>query len=320
MKRVIILFLLIVSVFSFTVGAVSDKIKFNGIDDGIEWEYQEITRLIYGDSHCNVENAGVKYRIDNKSNDIWLFVAVFDYISVPDDPDVKLIIYAEDEKFTHAAALPDPSINGERFTFNALGHFDGNGGISYEVRLGVKNGIPAEYKLRLQFADSDGHVSNIYDLNIVNGERTTAAAPETVKPVINTTRAVISKAPKTTKLRTTKAATEKTTVLKTTKAAKSTAVPKTTAVHTTKPTTAKANKTAEPKTTKQKTTKLPKTETVTAYKNETAASVSASESADLSVIKTNLSAGEKYKTAVIASGTVAVILIAALCTAGKKRG
>lgn len=306
------LFLLSVWIFSFTAGATSYKINFNGIDDGMEWEYQDVTRLIYGDSHCNVDDAGVKYKTDNSSNDIWLYFAVKDYKSEPYDPDVKLIIYAEDEKFVYAAVSPDPSINEERFTFNALGHFDENNGISYEVRLGVKNGIPAEYKLRIQFADSDGNVSNIYDLNIINSERTATNAPVTPRTVIRTTRAATTKAPKTTKIRTTKATTEKSTVAKT---AKSTAAPKTTAVHTTKPATTK-----KIRTTKIKTTKPPKKETVTVYKSETAPSVSVSESADLSAIKTNLSAGEKYKTTVIASGTVAVILIAALCAAGKKRG
>lgn len=309
MKKTSALILALALVFVSSFSAFSFKISFDGADNGIEWLEAEIIHLLSNDSHSGIRTAFLRYYVDFDSYDIWMLVQIKDDAMERDDKDIKIILYAEDERIEILPYEGYKPVNVDKYTVEAKSYFDMARGMSSEIRLGIKNGIPDGYKFRIQFADSSGTLSNIKDIIIRNPEETTTEAEETESEAERT------KAPPTTKKeRTTK---EKTTRLRTTRV-----------------TTTKITTTRPPKTTKAKTTVAPKpvalpsaqataseasTEPSTQSLSTTALETVTETELVVSEVSKAISSSEKYKTAIFASAAVALILIVSLSALSAKK-
>lgn len=319
MKRItaFISALLLVLVFSFNV--FSFRISHDGIDNGTEWLKAETISLLPFGSHSNIDKAFLKYYVDYDSYDIWMLIQLRDSSMEYNDEDIKIIIFAENEEITINPSEEYAPVNEDKYTVDAKSVFDNARGMSSEIKLGIKNGIPDEYKFRIQFADSNGTLSNIRDITIKNPESSTttkaveteAEKETTKKTTTTTTKKERTTKEKTTKMRTTKATTIKVTTTKVT----TTKPPKTTKTKTTKPTKTTKVTTAKADNKHRATDSAISSEQVTTSNIETTSSAEATTAA----VSETLSASEKYKTIIFASGAVALILIAALSALNAKK-
>lgn len=321
---------LLILTFSFP----SFAIHFDGYDDGLEWDKSEPIVLMNGESNSNIDFAFVKYIVEPKTNVVWMCVMYRDDEIEKGEDDAGFIMTSGGEDFFCSSSGTANAPDDEHFKFEAISTINENHGVTCEVRLGIKDGISAEYPMKIQFLDAQGRYSNVYHFTIKNPK----AAVSTAKP----TAAKTTKAPKST---TEKRTTVKTTVPKTTVPKKTTTrivtdgeLPYTRRVRTTAP--AKITKAAGGVT--QKTTKVKTTKAKTSKKSGSSSKKNATEPAGTVLIMereviisqvyvtqentvdndalTTLSKGGKYKIIIICVSAVALISLAAFgASSGKKK-
>lgn len=322
MKRTAAVFLSLILVLVFSFGSFSAKIVHDGADNGTEWLQAQTLSLIQGESHSGIKTAILKYYVDYDVYDIWMCVQIRDKNMIPQDEDIKIIIYAEGEKIIINPSAGDNYFNEDKYLVDARSVFDITNGLTSEIRLGIKNGIPDEYKFRIQFADAEGNLSNIRDVTIRNPAVSSAKAPETKKeenkttkkPAVSTEKQERSTQAKTTKQKTTKATTIRLTSAKTTKPPKTTALPKSTKPEKTTAVSKSSLKAAAKSITCAKTSSA-----LTINESKTKAKATLVEKTTAEIPAEKLSATDKYKTVIFASGAVTLILIASLSAINIKK-
>lgn len=153
-------------------------IKIDGMDDGTEWEYAQHIHLFSGDSHSSVVFGYVSCCADSKNRDIMLCVLAQDKELDRENQLAGLRLTVDGNEYRVYYNIETEPLSDEYYTFDAHSSVDENNGATCEIIIGVKNGIGAEFPMKIQFIDSEGNFSNIYSFSVKNSELTSTAAAE----------------------------------------------------------------------------------------------------------------------------------------------
>lgn len=328
MKRLLCAVAALLMLLAFAVSAFS--VTVDGIDGGAEWDGAPVKRLFSGESNCKVNFAAVKAKVASSESAVYLCFMFKDPDAALFNPAAGVILNVGNDTFTVTMESAPCSDDTADHSFDAAITADQNHGMTCEIRLGVKHGVPKSLDMSVRFIDTAGELSNHYAFTVENTEysetQPVIVAPPTERPAAPPTEkpAKTTKAKKTT---TQRDITEKQTTRKaTTKRPKTTIRPvKTTAERTTKAQTQRTTK--EPKTKAQR-TKVVRVEgnaTVYYYEKEViisqvivtvpAAEAETTESAILA-----LNHGTKMKVVITSLGFLLLLIIAASAVGGRLMG
>ncbi len=322
MKRLISATVAICIFLSFIIQAFC--VSVDGFDNGAEWDGASVQLLENGNSNCKITFAAVKYSIASAENAIYLCFMFTDPDAEEFNPAAGVTLTVGNDTFTVTmdnSPCADDTID---HSFDAAITADKNHGMTCEVRIGVKSGIPQSVDFSVRFADTVGELSSIYNFSVVNPNYTVPQENVYV-PLPNHGETYPEE--KTTKVK--KTTTQKTTVLKeTTKKKKPTTTrkQKTTCVKTTSPHTTKSKvKTTKSavKATGKRTESFQTEQAATVYYYEKEVIISQVIVTVPAVTETTESkferiGGAKVKIFLLALGFLLILIIAAAGALGKK--
>ena len=328
MKRLLFAVAALLMLLAFAVSAFS--VTVDGIDGGAEWDGAPVKRLFSGESNCKVNFAAVKAKVASSESAVYLCFMFKDPDAALFNPAAGVILNVGNDTFTVTMESAPCSDDTADHSFDAAITADQNHGMTCEIRLGVKHGVPKSLDMSVRFIDTAGELSNHYAFTVENTEysetQPVIVAPPTERPAAPPTEkpAKTTKAKKTT---TQRDITEKQTTRKaTTKHPKTTIRPvKTTAERTTKAQTQRTTK--EPKTKAQR-TKVVRVEgnaTVYYYEKEVIISqvivtVPAAEAETTESAISALNHGTKMKVVITSLGFLLLLIIAAAAVGGRLLG
>lgn len=328
MKRLLCAVAALLMLLAFAVSAFS--VTVDGIDGGAEWDGAPVKRLLSGESNCKVNFAAVKAKVASSESAVYLCFMFKDSDAALFNPAAGVILNVGNDTFTVTMESAPCSDDTPDHSFDAAITADQNHGMTCEIRLGVKHGVPKSLDMSVRFIDTAGELSNHYAFTVENTEysetQPVIVAPPTERPAAPPTEkpAKTTKAKKTT---TQRDITEKQTTRKATaKRPKTTIRPvKTTAERTTKAQTQRTTK--EPKT-KAQCTKAVRVEgnaTVYYYEKEVIISqvivtVPAAEAETTESAISALNHGTKMKVVITSLGFLLLIIIAAAAVGGRLLG
>lgn len=328
MKRLLCAVAAVLMLLAFAVSAFS--VTVDGIDGGAEWDGAPVKRLLSGESNCKVNFAAVKAKVASSESAVYLCFMFKDPDAALFNPAAGVILNVGNDTFTVTMESAPCSDDTADHSFDAAITADQNHGMTCEIRLGVKHGVPKSLDMSVRFIDTAGELSNHYAFTVENTEysetQPVIVAPPTERPAAPPTEkpAKTTKAKKTT---TQRDITEKQTTRKaTTKRPKTTTRPvKTTAERTTKAQTQRTTK--EPKTKAQR-TKVVRVEgnaTVYYYEKEVIISqvIVTVPAAEVETTESAISAlnhGTKMKVVITSLGFLLLLIIAAAAVGGRLLG
>lgn len=320
MKRLLCAVAALLMLLAFAVSAFS--VTVDGIDGGAEWDGAPVKRLFSGESNCKVNFAAVKAKVASSESAVYLCFMFKDPDAALFNPAAGVILNVGNDTFTVTMESAPCSDDTADHSFDAAITADQNHGMTCEIRLGVKHGVPKSLDMSVRFIDTAGELSNHYAFTVENTEysetQPVIVAPPTERPAKTT------KAKKTT---TQRDITEKQTTRKaTTKRPKTTIRPvKTTAERTTKAQTQRTTK--EPKTKAQRTkaVRVEGNATVYYYEKEVIISqvivtVPAAEAETTESAISALNHGTKMKVIITSLGFILLLIIAAAAVGGRLLG
>lgn len=325
MKRLLCAVAALLMLLAFAVSAFS--VTVDGIDGGAEWDGAPVKRLLSGESNCKVNFAAVKAKVASSESAVYLCFMFKDPDAALFNPAAGVILNVGNDTFTVTMESAPCSDDTADHSFDAAITADQNHGMTCEIRLGVKHGVPKSLDMSVRFIDTAGELSNHYAFTVENTEysetQPVIVAPPTERPAAPPTEkpAKTTKAKKTT---TQRDITEKQTTRKaTTKRPKTTVRPaKTTAERTTKAQTQRTTK--EPKTKAQRTkaVRVEGNATVYYYEKEVIISqvivtVSAAEAETTESAISALNHGTKMKVVITSLGFILLLIIAAAAVGGR---
>lgn len=306
MKKFITFFLALIICFCTISNAYS--FKTDGYDDGAEWKNTEVKLLVNGESNCKVNFGLMKWAFDTETNSVFFCIMFKEPELSSDNQNIGVSLQIENsDPFIVSVNSAESNPDTDKFKFEGALTVNESSGVTCEIRVGIKHGLPSVLNGKIRFYDSDGTLSNVYDFSIDNVEETTVVYSNEAD-----TTALIKA---TTKEHANTISTKKQTTTKKSKAEKSSEAPNDTKKSTTK----KSNKVT--KKVKTKTTKpIYTTEefiTNTALINI----IETDTTADNAAIAKNIAKGDIYKTiTLIAGGTVLVVIsFVGTINAGKKK-
>ena len=328
MKRLLCAVAALLMLLAFAVSAFS--VTVDGIDGGAEWDGAPVKRLLTGESNCKVNFAAVKAKVASSESAVYLCFMFKDPDAALFNPAAGVILNVGNDTFTVTMESAPCSDDTADHRFDAAITADQNHGMTCEIRLGVKHGVPKSLDMSVRFIDTAGELSNHYAFTVENTEysetQPVIVAPPTERPAAPPTEkpAKTTKAKKTTTQRNTTK--RQTTRKATTKRPKTTIRPvKTTAERTTRAKTQRITK--EPKTKAQHTKAVQADGNATVYYYEKeviisqvivtvpAAEVEATESAISA-----LNHGTKMKVVITSLGFLLLLIIAAAAVGGRLLG
>ena len=324
MKRLLCAVAALLMLLAFAVSAFS--VTVDGIDGGAEWDGAPVKRLFSGESNCKVNFAAVKAKVASSESAVYLCFMFKDPDAALFNPAAGVILNVGNDTFTVTMESAPCSDDTADHSFDAAITADQNHGMTCEIRLGVKHGVPKSLDMSVRFIDTAGELSNHYAFTVENTEysetQPVIVAPPTERPAAPPTEkpAKTTKAKKTT---TQRDITEKQTTRKaTTKRPKTTIRPvKTTAERTTKAKTQRTTK--EPKTKAQRTkaVRVEGNATVYYYEKEVIISqvivtVPAAEAETTESAISALHHGTKMKVVITSLGFLLLLIIAAAAVGG----
>lgn len=328
MKRLLCAVAAVLMLLAFAVSAFS--VTVDGIDGGAEWDGAPVKRLFSGESNCKVNFAAVKAKVASSESAVYLCFMFKDPDAALFNPAAGVILNVGNDTFTVTMESAPCSDDTADHSFDAAITADQNHGMTCEIRLGVKHGVPKSLDMSVRFIDTAGELSNHYAFTVENTEysetQPVIVAPPTERPAAPPTEkpAKTTKAKKTT---TQRDITEKQTTRKaTTKRPKTTTRPvKTTAERTTKAQTQRTTK--EPKTKAQRTkaVRVEGNATVYYYEKEVIISqvivtVPAAEAETTESAISALNHGTKMKVIITSLGLILLLIIAAAAVGGRLLG
>ena len=328
MKRLLCAVAALLMLLAFAVSAFS--VTVDGIDGGAEWDGAPVKRLFLGESNCKVNFAAVKAKVASSESAVYLCFMFKDPDAALFNPAAGVNLNVGNDTFTVAMESAPCSDDTADHSFDAAITADQNHGMTCEIRLGVKHGVPKSLDMSVRFIDTAGELSNHYAFTVENTEysetQPVIVAPPTERPAAPPTEkpAKTTKAKKTT---TQRDITEKQTTRKaTTKRPKTTTRPvKTTAERTTKAQTQRTTK--EPKTKAQRTkaVRVEGNATVYYYEKEVIISqvivtVPAAEAETTESAISALNHGTKMKVVITSLGFLLLLIIAAAAVGGRLLG
>lgn len=328
MKRLLCAVAALLMLLAFAVSAFS--VTVDGIDGGAEWDGAPVKRLLSGESNCKVNFAAVKAKVASSESAVYLCFMFKDPDAALFNPAAGVILNVGNDTFTVTMESAPCSDDTADHSFDAAITADQNHGMTCEIRLGVKHGVPKSLDMSVRFIDTAGELSNHYAFTVENTEysetQPVIVAPPTERPAAPPTEkpAKTTKAKKTT---TQRDITEKQTTRKaTTKRPKTTIRPvKTTAERMTKAQTQRMTK--EPKTKAQRTkaVRVEGNATVYYYEKEVIISqvivtVPAAEAETTESAISALNHGTKMKVVITSLGFLLLLIIAAAAVGGRLLG
>lgn len=328
MKRLLCAVAALLMLLAFAVSAFS--VTVDGIDGGAEWDGAPVKRLLSGESNCKVNFAAVKAKVASFESAVYLCFMFKDPDAALFNPAAGVILNVGNDTFTVTMESAPCSDDTADHSFDAAITADQNHGMTCEIRLGVKHGVPKSLDMSVRFIDTAGELSNHYAFTVENTEysetQPVIVAPPTERPAAPPTEkpAKTTKAKKTT---TQRDITEKQTTRKATaKRPKTTIRPvKTTAERTTKAQTQRTTK--EPKTKAQRTkaVRVEGNATVYYYEKEVIISqvivtVPAAEAETTESAISALNHGTKMKVVITSLGFLLLLIIAAAAVGGRLLG
>lgn len=328
MKRLLCAVAALLMLLAFAVSAFS--VTVDGIDGGAEWGGAPVKRLLSGESNCKVNFAAVKAKVASSESAVYLCFMFKDPDAALFNPAAGVILNVGNDTFTVTMESAPCSDDTADHSFDAAITADQNHGMTCEIRLGVKHGVPKSLDMSVRFIDTAGELSNHYAFTVENTEysetQPVIVAPPTERPAAPPTEkpAKTTKAKKTT---TQRDITEKQTTRKaTTKRPKTTIRPvKTTAERTTKAQIQRTTK--EPKTKAQRTkaVRVEGNATVYYYEKEVIISqvivtVPAAEAETTESAISALNHGTKMKVIITSLGFILLLIIAAAAVGGRLLG
>lgn len=271
MKRLLCAVAALLMLLAFAVSAFS--VTVDGIDGGAEWDGAPVKRLLSGESNCKVNFAAVKAKVASSESAVYLCFMFKDPDAALFNPAAGVILNVGNDTFTVTMESAPCSDDTADHSFDAAITADQNHGMTCEIRLGVKHGVPKSLDMSVRFIDTAGELSNHYAFTVENTEYSEThpviVAPPTERPAAPPTEkpAKTTKAKKTT---TQRDITEKQTTRKATaKRPKTTIRPvKTTAERTTRAKTQRITKEPKTKTQHTKTVQAEGNATVYYYEKE----------------------------------------------------
>ena len=328
MKRLLCAAAAVLMLLAFAVSAFS--VTVDGIDGGAEWDGAPVKRLLSGESNCKVNFAAVKAKVASSESAVYLCFMFKDSDAALFNPAAGVILNVGNDTFTvtmESAPCSDDTVD---HSFDAAITADQNHGMTCEIRLGVKYGVPKSLEMSVRFIDTAGELSNHYAFTVENTEysetQPVIVAPPTERPTAPLTEkpAKTTKAKKTTTQRNTTK--RQTTRKATTKRPKTTTRPvKTTAERTTEAQTQRTTK--EPKTKAQRTkaVRVEGNATVYYYEKEVIISqvivtVPAAEAETTESAISALNHGTKMKVVITSLGFLLLLIIAAAAVGGRLLG
>ena len=328
MKRLLCAVAALLMLLAFAVSAFS--VTVDGIDGGAEWDGAPVKRLLSGESNCKVNFAAVKAKVASSESAVYLCFMFKDPDAALFNPAAGVILNVGNDTFTVTMESAPCSDDTADHSFDAAITADQNHGMTYEIRLGVKHGVPKSLDMSVRFIDTAGELSNHYAFTVENTEysetQPVIVAPPTERPAAPPTEkpAKTTKTKKTTTQRNTTK--RQTTRMATTKRPKTTIRPvKSTAERRTKAQTQRTTK--EPKTKAQRTkaVRVEGNATVYYYEKEVIISqvivtVPAAEAETTESAISALNHGTKMKVVITSLGFLLLIIIAAAAVGGRLLG
>lgn len=325
MKRLLCAVAALLMLLAFAVSAFS--VTVDGIDGGAEWDGAPVKRLLSGESNCKVNFAAVKAKVASSESAVYLCFMFKDPDAALFNPAAGVILNVGNDTFTVTMESAPCSDDTADHSFDAAITADQNHGMTCEIRLGVKHGVPKSLDMSVRFIDTAGELSNHYAFTVENAEYSETkpvivappterpAAPPTEKPAKTTKAKKTTTQQNTTKWQTTRKAT--------TKRPKTTTRPvKTTSECTTKAQTQRTTK--EPKTKAQRTkaVRVEGNATVYYYEKEVIISqvivtVPAAEAETTENAISALNHGTKMKVIITSLGFLLLLIIAAAAVGGR---
>lgn len=328
MKRLLCAVAALLMLLAFAVSAFS--VAVDGIDGGAEWDGAPVKRLFSGESNCKVNFAAVKAKVASSESAVYLCFMFKDPDAALFNPAAGVILNVGNDTFKVTMESAPCSDDTADHSFDAAITADQNHGMTCEIRLGVKHGVPKSLDMSVRFIDTAGELSNHYAFTVENTEysetQPVIVAPPTERPAAPPTEkpAKTTKTKKTTTQRNTTK--RQTTRMATTKRPKTTIRPvKSTAERTTKAQTQRTTK--EPKTKAQRTkaVRVEGNATVYYYEKEVIISqvivtVPAAEAETTESAISALNHGTKMKVVITSLGFLLLIIIAAAAVGGRLLG
>ena len=154
----------------------------DGIDDGYEWDNALTYQIINGESNCDVDYAIMKLIIDNENRAVNFCFLFRDPEIEPDNFSAGVSFSLNDsDTFTITGNTKPDNYDANKYSFEGEISVDENHGVTCEIRLGFKEGVPQNICGSVSFIDGKGMPSNKYDIVIFNEGYT----ERTVTPVGN---------------------------------------------------------------------------------------------------------------------------------------
>lgn len=296
--------------------------EIDGIDDGVEWYGSNSVKLLDGESNCKVNLGIVKWSLDSKNNGLYLCFMFSESELTKENINVGISLTIEDsEPFVLTMSSTPNSYDIDKYSFDGAMSVDENKGVTCEIRIGMKYGLPSQINGKVRFIDSDGSPSNFYDFTIDNETYVEETAPiyKEENPIKPTTK---------------KSSTIKSTTKESSKTTQSYGFDfldfllseETTSKKSKSKTTTKKSTTSKSEKTTKSSVKIIEKEIYISAVTEPAAETPATTSSLSQVSNSNaaqsnisLSEGSKYKTFTAIAGGIALIAVAVLGTLGSNK-
>ena len=172
MKRIITVTIIIIfSVFSFFNAYSVDP---DGYDRGAEWVGAEAQIILEGESNCKVNFGLVKWIVEPEINVIYLCFMSREPGLTSDNTNVGISLQIENsDMYVFNVNTTPNQVDADKYFIDGAVTVDDNHGVTSEIKLGIKHGLPDSIDLKIRFIDSNGSPSNLYELNIRNTHTTT---------------------------------------------------------------------------------------------------------------------------------------------------
>lgn len=172
LKKLTVFFIVLALCFCTFFSA--NSIYIDGYDSGTEWESAETQLLLNGESNCKVNFGLIKCIFDPEINTAYLCIMFQEPNLSQDNKNVGVSLQIENsEPFVVSASSVTNNIDVDKYYFDGILTIDENNGVTTEIQLGIKHGLPAVLNGKVRFYDSEGVPSNVYSFSIVNSESTT---------------------------------------------------------------------------------------------------------------------------------------------------
>ena len=191
MKRLILIFVFIFLFLYFSLSSFSAFI-IDGNDTGVEWDGASVYRLFNGESNCGVNLGLVKFKFDYENDALCMCFFSLDPELTPDNLNAGISLSVDGSApFVVTANDVILSENIPPYSFDGAVYLDNNNGLTCEVRVGIKSGLPEKLECCVRFIDSSGFYSNNYWFTVENEAYSTTDA-QIISPTADNTDPVFN--------------------------------------------------------------------------------------------------------------------------------